>query len=628
MPDKYQLLQRHWGYKTFRPLQELIVDSAVEGHDTLVLLPTGGGKTLCYQLPALMREGLCLVVSPLIALMKDQVQLLNERKLKAACITSGMGGEEVTSVLYNAIAGELKYLYVSPERLRQRRFIEHLRRMKVGLIAVDEAHCVSQWGYDFRPPYLQIAEIRQYHPLAPLMALTATATPEVVEDICTQLKMHDCRRFQGSFYRENLAYKVVKDIDKTGRLLDMAKRTDGSGIVYVRSRRQTQSVARLLTAEGVSAACYHAGLSTPERDERQRQWMEGECRVMVATNAFGMGIDKPDVRFVVHLDLPDSLEAYFQEAGRAGRDGKEAEAVLMYDDSDLLRNERNLDIDFPPIQYIRNVYRALCNHYKLPTGSGAGVRHDFELEEICTVYHLGVREFYSACRFLQREGLIDLPDREEAYSTLFIPLERNELYRFQVDHLAMGNLLQSVIRQYPGLFTAPSPIDERKVAASSMMEPEDVVRMLGQMHAMHVVEYRPRATKPQIVFTTERVNEKEIMLDSRGYQQLKEAARRRQEAIKEYVGNNRVCRSRQLLSYFGEQEASDCGRCDVCLTARHRGKPIEEAVRDVLRQHRMSLDGLCRILEREGYSGVPEAVRQLMDTGEVTMDGNLSLSVR
>ena len=626
--DKFQLLQRYWGYSHFRPLQELIVDAVAEGHDTLVLLPTGGGKSLCYQLPALLRDGLCLVVSPLIALMKDQVQQLQNRQLRAACIVGGMSGQESTEVLYNAMAGNLKYLYVSPERLRQRKFIEHLRRVKVGLIAVDEAHCISQWGYDFRPPYLQIAELRQYFPQTPIVALTATATPEVQEDICRQLQLRGCRRFIGSFYRENLAYKVVYAGNKTDRLLNIVRRHEGSGIVYVRNRRQTKAVADFLSLNSISATYYHAGLDTAERDRRQSMWMTGGCRVIVATNAFGMGIDKADVRFVVHMDLPDSLEAYFQEAGRAGRDGQLAEAVLIYDDSDIDRNKKNLEIDFPSVKYIRNVYRALCNHYQLPMGSGADAQFDFDLEEICSEYKLDVREFYSACRFLEREGVVTLPDREDAYSTLYIPLGRDEVYRFQVDHMVMGDLLQRVIRMYPGIFTGATPIDERRVASHSFLEPAEVEGMLQQMNGMHVVEYKPRPTKPQIIFTSARVNENELFLNDTNRQMLQQAARHRMEAMQAYVRNSKECRSKQLLAYFGEKNAHPCGCCDVCQRKSQKDEEVESAAIRILQDHKMSLAELCARLEKDGFVEVQETVRQLMDRGEVQMDENLFLSVR
>ena len=629
MPDKYQLLHRYWGYDTFRPLQKEVIDSVVQGRDVLVLLPTGGGKSLCYQLPALMREGLCLVVSPLIALMKDQVQQLRDQRLKAACLVSGMSGEEGTEVLYNAIAGELKFLYVSPERLRNRRFIEHLRKMKVGLIAVDEAHCISQWGYDFRPPYLQIAEVRAYHPQAPLIALTATATQTVEDDICERLLMHDCRRFCGSFYRPNLSYQVWRGEDKMSRLVDLLLREEGSVIVYVRNRRMTQAASDFLNANNISAACYHAGLDMDERDRRQSLWMEGRYRVMVATNAFGMGIDKPDVRLVVHLDIPDSMEAYYQEAGRVGRDGLPARAIMLCSEADDARLEKDLEIDFPKVNYIRNIYKALCNYYKIPMGSGADSRYDFDLVEICNAYNFEARRFYSAGRFLEREGLIALPEREEAFSQLYIPLKREELYRFQVNHLAMGNLLQAIIRLYPGLFTGATPIDEGRIAKRCFMEPEDVASLLSQMNDMHVVKYRPRPTKPQILFPSARIDEKEFFLNDESYVRLQTSARQRMEAMLLYVHNDKECRSRQLLAYFGEKEAVDCGICDVCRKkdASHL-PPVEAKIAEILAQGALSVKELCGRLEEMGYPDAPDAVKTLLDKGIVYLDKNLFVNSR
>jgi len=628
MTDKFTLLKRYWGYDSFRPLQEEIVDSVTQGHDTLALLPTGGGKSLCYQMPALLREGICLVVSPLVALMKDQVQQLNNRRLKAACIVASMRPDEVTATLYNAIAGELKFLYVSPERLRQHRFIEHFRRMKVALIAVDEAHCVSQWGYDFRPPYLQIADIRGYHPSAPLIALTATATSEVRKDILQRLKMRDCRIFAASFNRANLTYTVMHEGDKTACMLRVIHRIGGTGIVYVRSRRLTQTVAQQLLSDGITATFYHAGLEAAERDRRQTQWMRDECRVMVATNAFGMGVDKPDVRFVIHLDLPDSLEAYFQEAGRAGRDGQPAVAALICDDGDMQKLQSSFMSDFPSIKYIRNVYKALCNYYQLPMGSGADTRCDFDLEAFCTTYNLKVREVYSACRFLEREGMVAMPDKDDISSSLYIPVARDEIYRFQVDHLAMGNLLQSVIRLYPGLFTEPIAISEEKIASRCMMSVDEVVDLLNKMQAMHVIDYRQRPDSPQIVFLTERVDERSIAFDESNYYYLKEAARKRMEAMLHYVTSSDCCRSRQLLNYFGEQGV-DCGRCDVCLGSHHEIMATEEDVCAVLADGvKMRINDLVECLEARGRREVRPVVREMLDRGELRFDDNLYLSLR
>ncbi len=625
MADKHLLLKRYWGYDAFRPMQEEIIDSAVAGHDTMVLLPTGGGKSLCYQLPTLMMEGLCLVVSPLIALMKDQVVQLHARHIKAACITSGMSHDDISTVLNNCLYGDVKFLYVSPERLRSRRFIEHFRQMKVCLIAVDEAHCVSQWGYDFRPPYLQIAEIRAYHPTAPLIALTATATPEVVEDISLHLAMHNRKLFCGSFVRPNLGYSVVHDEDKNRRLLAIAAATEGCGIVYTRSRRYAEQLAALLVENGITAEYFHAGLDAAERDRRQGLWMRGQCRVMVATNAFGMGIDKADVRFVLHADVPDSLEAYFQEAGRAGRDGAPAQAILLCGPSDTAALRANHDKDFPTLVYIRNVYRALCNYYRLPMGGGADSRYDFDLQKVCDTDSFKVREFYSACRFLEREGLITLPDPDEAVSTLTVTVGRDELYRFQMNHMRLGDFVQTLLRIYPGLLSTAVAIDEKRIASRCRLEVVDVITMLGELHAMHVAEYHPCPTKPQIVFPSARIPEGAIMLQPQQYDQLKHAAWRRLQAVEAYIANDRKCRSRQLAAYFGCAEGVPaCGCCDVC---RRPTAPTAAACRDAIKQqleaHSLSPHDLCVVLEAKGYVDVREVLRDMLDSGNVYLDKNL-----
>ena len=625
MPDKHSLLKRYWGYDAFRPLQEEIIDSALAGSDTMVLLPTGGGKSLCYQLPTLMMEGLCLVVSPLIALMKDQVQHLNDRHLKAACVVSGMSGEESTGVLLSAINGGLKFLYVSPERLRQRQFIEHFRKMNVCLIAVDEAHCVSQWGYDFRPPYLQIADIRIYHPEAPLIALTATATPVVADDICLHLQMKACRRFQSSFIRPNLVYMVLHDSDKSQRLLRIVRRVEGSGIVYVRNRRATQTLARFLEASGVSSTFYHAGLDATERDQRQSAWMNGRCQVMVATNAFGMGIDKADVRFVVHMDIPDSLEAYFQEAGRAGRDGQRAYAVLICDSSDIERLSRDFAIDYPELTQVRNVYRAWCNYYRVPVGGGADSQFDFDIEKICFNYNFTAREFYGACRILEREGLISIPEQEDAYSTVYIPVTRNELYRFQINHQRLGDMLQVVIRTYPGLMECAVSIDERKIASKCYSSPAEVVNMLQQLHEMHIIHYRPSSHGPQLYFLTERVDERLIYLSEQNYAQLKSAAQQRMKSIVDYVSDDSRCRSRQLVAYFGEQSTTDCGMCDVCLKSKSHLGDKESAIEKILQKSPMGARQLVQLLTDEGYVDVGDTLREMIDRGELLLDGNAQL---
>ncbi|MBR6291371.1 MAG: RecQ family ATP-dependent DNA helicase [Bacteroidales bacterium] len=628
MADKLQLLKRYWNHTSFRPCQEEIIDSVLAGRDTLALLPTGGGKSLCYQLPTLMMDGTCLVVSPLIALMKDQVQQLNERHIKAACLYAGQSPNEIFTVLNNAVGGQLKFLYVSPERLRSRMFIEHFRGMKVCLIAVDEAHCISQWGYDFRPPYLQLADIRQYKPTVPVIALTATATARVVDDICARLQMRQCQVFRTSFARPNLAYVVEHTADKQAALLRLCRRSGGCGIVYVGSRRRAETVADYLNSNALPAIYYHAGLTSAERDLRQAMWMKGECRIIVATNAFGMGIDKSDVRFVAHLDVPSSVESYFQEAGRAGRDGKAARAVLFCDDGDIKWLGKNFETDYPPLEHVRNAYRALCNYYRLPMGSGADLRYDFDIKAICNVYHQPLREFYACCQILEREGLVALTDVDGHSSNLFIPIGRDELYRFQVDHMVLGDMLQAIIRLYPGIFTESTPIDEKRIASRCYLDAKDVRQRLAKMNDMHIVDYTPSTDKPQIVFCSERVDERSIYLAGQNYDALKEAARFRLEAMAQYVSNDHECRSRQLLAYFGEVDGVvDCGQCDVCLRHLHVDDDVEQAVLQAVAQGRQSVVGLCEMLAEQNYIGVEDAVRRLLDCGSLQLDKNLFLSL-
>lgn len=625
---KRSLLEHYWGHTSFRPLQEQIIDSVLSGHDTTALLPTGGGKSVCYQLPALMMEGMCLVISPLIALMKDQVQQLGDLHIKAACIVSGMSSHAVDVVLNNCHFGKIKILYVSPERLQQRSFIEHLRQMKISLIAVDEAHCVSQWGYDFRPPYLHIADIRQYHPTAPLIALTATATPEVLDDIVRQLKMTHVQRFQSSFYRENLDYSVVYDENRTARILRIVRQTEGTGIIYTRSRRATRELSDMLNANNVSATFYHAGLDAADRDNRQRLWMQGQCRVMVATNAFGMGIDKPDVRFVIHYDIPNSIEAYFQEAGRAGRDGLSAHCYLFASPSAINILRQNHLSEFPSLKFIRNVYRALCNHYQIPTGSGLNTQVDFAIETICSNYNLKPVEFYNACRFLEREGLISIPEREETSSTLSVIAKRDELYRFQVDHLRLGNLLFEILRMYPGISSVNVAINERKIASRCLSDTANIIQMLNQLHAMHIVEYKPCPKAPQIIFTSPRIDEHSIHLNEQNYDVLKQKASERLNAMIGYIQNNGVCRSRQLLAYFGQTDLqADCGMCDVCTRQDATSDGLEQAILALLTKNRLNIRNLCELLKVKDYSMVEETVSRMIDRGELYLDENLFINV-
>ena len=570
------------------------------------------------------------MVSPLISLMKDQVQHLRDKGIKAACLVSGTTSYEQSIVLNNCIHGNVKILYVSPERLRQRVFIEHFRQMKVSMIAVDEAHCISQWGYDFRPPYLEIARIRQYCPNVPMIALTATATPLVAQDIQRQLLFRQGSRFyQASFARPNLAYMVFRETDKMGRLLRIAHKVGGSGIVYVRNRRRTKEVADFLTSQGIPSAFYHAGLGAKERDLSQKQWMNGALQVMVATNAFGMGIDKPDVRFVVHLDIPTSVEAYFQEAGRAGRDGNKAFAVMLYDDSDLGLLQHAFDTSFPSRQQIGNVYRAICNYYQLPIGSGCDCQFDFDLEALCNTYHFNVTEFYSATRFLEREGLLSIPEKQESQSQIFVPISKEDLYRFQVEQRRYGELLSLMLRMYGGIFSEFEPISERAIARRIYMEEDIVTKMLLHMDALKVIVYKPKTTKPQIVFTSPRIDVKNIYLSDENYKNLKQRAAERMEAIRNYVLMDEGCRGQFLLDYFGEKQAELCGSCDLCLSVHSKEKPVDskEKILELLKMRPMRADELLARIGDIDEASVRNILREMVDEGKVSINQLLQFFV-
>ena len=624
-----EILEKYWHYDSFRPLQEEIIDSVLSGRDTLALLPTGGGKSLCYQIPALAREGVALVVSPLIALMKDQVRSLTEKHIKARCLVSGMTKREIETVLNNCINDRVKLLYVSPERLQSRTFIDHLRQMNVSLIAVDEAHCISQWGYDFRPPYCEIARIRQYHPSAPVVALTATATPEVVDDIKEKLDFRNGKVFKSSFFRPRLSYSVFEEEDKTGKMLRIIKGVGGSGIVYVRNRRRTIELANLLNDNDIPAAAYHAGIPLKERDQRQKEWQKSSRGVMVATNAFGMGIDKPDVRFVIHYDLPESPEAYFQEAGRAGRDERQAYAVQLYQRSDVERLHSSLERDFPSLNYIRNVYRAVCNFYQIPVGSGQDSRFDFEMEKICAAYSFDVYTFFSAMRFIEREGLVALPEHSELQSRLFITVGKEELYRFQVSNREIGDMLTSLLRIYGGIFTDYTPISENAIGQRCGKTETQVANMLKELNRLQMAEYIPKTLKPQIIFSSPRIDIKDLYVSDRNYKDLKRSEANRREAIIRYATNNSECRSRQLLRYFGEEQQSGCGICDVCLARkRQESLPLEEMIRQVLASGPQTIKQLADRLPNIDKEELTTTVRSLLNRRVLTTDQDFRISWR
>ena len=558
--------------------------------------------------------------------MKDQVQHLRERRIKAACIVSGLNGIEQEIIYNNCIHGKIKILYVSPERLAQRPFIEHLRQIKVSLIAVDEAHCISQWGYDFRPSYLEIARIRNYFPSVPVLALTATATPTVVDDIRQQLLFRQgSRSFQTSFQRNNLAYMVFKEEDKQGRLLRIINAVRGSGIIYVRSRRRTRELADFLVRNNISATYYHAGLEAKERDTAQLRWMKGEVSVIVATNAFGMGIDKPDVRFVIHLDIPSSIEAYFQEAGRAGRDGLKSYAVLLYNANDIELLQHNVESRFPSRKEITNIYHAICNYYQIPIGAGCDCQFDFDAEALCQTYHFDLMTFYSGIRFLEREGLILVPDREEAFSQLYIPVSNEDLYRFQVSQPRYSDLVSTLLRLYGGLFTEFVSISERAIARKLFLDEAQVTHMLQHLDALKYVIYKKKCSVQQIHFTAPRTNTDELYLTESNYKALKETAEQQVAAIQQYVLADSGCRSSMLLRYFGEVDTTICGICDLCITQKKSApqNALRVQILEILKAQPLRVDQLLAQLESVDEREIKLILRQLVDERVVSINKHL-----
>ena len=563
-----QLLNRYWHYDSFRGIQQDIIESIQGGHDTLGLMPTGGGKSITFQVPAMALEGTCIVITPLIALMKDQVENLRRRGIRAAAIYSGQSHDEMLRLLENAVFGAVKLLYVSPERIASDLFRQKLSHMKVSFICVDEAHCISQWGYDFRPSYLAIADIRRMVPLAPVLALTATATPAVVDDIQERLRFREKRVFRMSFERTNLAY-IVRQADgsKEHELIHLLKSTSGSAIVYARSRQRTRDYAELLGREGISATYFHAGLDNAEKDRRQRAWQRGEVRVIVATNAFGMGIDKPDVRLVAHIDCPDSLEAYFQEAGRAGRDGQPAQAVLISDRSDATKLRQRVGVEFPTKDYIRQVYDQLAYFYQIGVGSGYNATFEFPIDKFCHVYHHFPLPLRSALKILSRAGYIEYTDEEENQGRLMFLLERDELYRLRGDTREENIVIEALLRSYTGLFVDYQYIDEAFVAMQSGLTQPVVYQTLRTLTQKKILNFIPQKKTPYVRYMQRREDSEHLLFPPAVYDDLRQRYADRVEAMIDYLTCNHICRSRLLLRYFGESDTHDCGQCDVCLSS-------------------------------------------------------------
>ena len=594
MTSYQDILRQYWGYDDFRGIQREIIESIGSGHDTLGLMPTGGGKSITFQVPALSKEGTCIVITPLIALMKDQVENLRRRGIRAAAIYSGLTREEIVITLENCIFGAVKILYVSPERLSSELFQAKLRHMHVSFITVDEAHCISQWGYDFRPSYLEIAKIRKFLPGIPVLALTATATPQVVDDICDKLSRNvECGMrnenshipfnvFRMSFERRNLAYVVRQATDKREQLIHILNNVKGTAIVYTRSRRRTKEFAELLNEAGISATFYHAGLDTATKDERQIAWQNDKTRVMVATNAFGMGIDKPDVRVVIHVDCPDSVEAYFQEAGRAGRDGQKAYAVLLYNDADHRKLEKRISDTFPEKDFIREVYEHLAYFYQIGVGSGYNHTFEFNIDKFCHAFRHFPIQVDSALKILNRAGYIEYTEEQDNQARVMFTVSRNELYRLENNTDNEERVITALLRNYGGLFTDYNYIDESFIAQQCGLQSQQVYLILKNLSQRHILHFIPQKKTPYIRYAQRREDKEHIQLMPVIYEERKAQFAERIHAMIAYATNDSVCRSRQLLRYFGEDNDHDCRQCDVCLSHRPEGMVSEPRLNEAM----------------------------------------------
>ncbi len=622
MADKFQkILHTYWGYPDFRGIQREIIESIASGKDTLGLMPTGGGKSITFQVPALAQKGVCIVVTPLIALMKDQVQHLKRRGILAEAIYTGLSRSEIIKILENCIFGEIKFLYVSPERLSSEIFQTKLRHIPVSFITVDEAHCISQWGYDFRPSYLEISKIREMKPEAPVLALTATATPSVVDDIQEKLHFAQPNVFKMSFARKNLAYVVRPAIDKEREMVHILQCTQGAAIVYVRSRRRCKEMAELLNQQGISATFYHAGLEPDTKDQRQKAWQADEIRVMVATNAFGMGIDKPDVRVVVHTDCPDSVEAYFQEAGRAGRDGEKAYAVLLYNEQDETKLKMRIAENFPEKDFIKDVYEHLAYFFQVGVGSGMGKTFLFDLAKFCYTYKYFPTRVDSALRLLERSGYIHYEENPDSKPRIKFCLHRNDLYLLENISEKAETVVDTLLRCYGGLFTDYVYVDESLLERVSNLSRQQIYMVLKNLSARHIIDFIPRSKDPYISYTRQREDGFRIIIPPSVWEERKEQFAKRIESVINYAKNDRVCRSRQLLLYFGEETKSrdDCGICDVCTDNASLRREAMKAILQLLE------DGEKHTLEEVGrlkfeHPVIMEAMKDLAKENYISCD--------
>ena len=621
----HEILFKYWGYSSFRPLQEDIIQSVARGKDTLGLMPTGGGKSLTFQVPTMAMDGLCLVVTPLIALMKDQVDNLKQRGIKALAVYTGMSHQEILITLENAVLGDYKFLYVSPERLVSELFVKKFREMNICLLVVDEAHCISQWGYDFRPSYMNIASIREYIPEIPVLALTATATSGVVDDIQNNLGFKEKNVFKKSYKRDNLAYSVYKTENKIGDLLKILNKTAGCTIVYVRSRQKTKEIAEELLRNGLSADFYHAGLRSNEKTQKQNAWKNNECRIIVSTNAFGMGIDKPDVRLVVHADLPNSMEEYFQEAGRGGRDEQASRAIILYVKNDSTILKKRVSDEFPEREFILRVYESLAYFLQIAEGFGLEKVYDFNLYQFCSAYKFPVLQAHNALRILDLAGYIEYTDEEENRSRLIFRVYRDELYQYDFDKDS-DQLINILLRLYSGVFTDYVTIDEGLIAIRLNRSRADVYEILKVLSKRNIIDYIPRKKTPLIVYTQPRLDSKYIRIPKNVYEERKERFKKRIESMNNYVERNDVCRSRMLLTYFGETDSNDCGQCDVCLVKKKRRlssadfDAIFSEVKSILSKQELTIEALTEQLSHFSPEDIIQVVRFQIDRGIIVLD--------
>jgi len=625
-----QILTTHWGFSGFRPLQEDIILSVLDGKDTLALMPTGGGKSICFQVPALVNEGVCIVISPLISLIKDQVEALKKKGIPALAIMSGMRRIEIENALDNAAYGKIKFLYVTPERLATELFRTRVQNMKVNLLAVDEAHCISQWGYDFRPPYLQIADIRTYIPSAPVLALTATATPEVQKDIQQKLQFKTENIFKKSFERKNLSYVVFHEEDKMQKLLNIVSNVKGTGVVYVRNRKKTKETAEYLQRKKIKASYYHAGLNADVRNTIQEDWMKEKARVIVATNAFGMGIDKGNVRFVVHLDLPESPEAYFQEAGRAGRDEEKAYAVLLYNQADIEELTYRAELGFPETKEVMRVYTALANYYQLPVGSGKGVSFDFDLDHFCKSYKLLPATVHNCIKILEMQGLVALSDSIDLHSRLHIISKYDELYDFQVRNPRFDHLIKTILRSHEGVFDDFIQVNEKTLSKRAEISEDELIESLRQLDKLQVLSYIPGTDSPQLTFIEERLDARDVHIDRQHLAERKERFMKRVRAMIQYTTKATRCRSQMLLEYFGEVREQRCGVCDYCLKRNKLGvsdfefETIQTQIKMTLVSHSLELNELVNHIKEAKQDKSIKVIEWLIDNERISYaEGNL-----